>query len=159
MTAPSNYDDSGMMIRVDPDTLFRYATVDIANHASVIVDALNNIAQVWEDLKVGWVGKTAEEAQHFNQRWNQALEQLFGTKDDASTGALSKIATGVALASVNYGEAEDVVVKMFVNMITSQLVGMVQGLPPSQPHSIGPAPTRQPDTTLGPITENAPPPP
>jgi hypothetical protein len=162
VTAPSNYDDSGMLIAVDPNTLYQLATVDMVNQADVIGDAISNIVQIWNDLKVGWMGDTATEAQDFVDRWTNAVDQLFGTKDDASSGALPKIADGVDLASVNYGEAEDVVVKMFTSLIASLDLGFVQGAVGHLPHSVTPPPTRTPpdpkDGPIDPVTETAPPP-
>jgi uncharacterized protein YukE len=156
MTAPSNYDDSGMMIRVDPDSLYRYATVDISNRAEALANSIENIVQVWNDLKLGWAGDTASEVQDFFDQWNHAVDRLFGTKDDAGSGALPRIADGVDLASVNYGEAEDVVIKNFASLVVGLDIGFVQGLAPHVPHSIQPPPTRNPDPTEGPITESTP---
>ena len=142
--APSNYDDSGMLIRVDPDTLFGYATVDMVNEADVIANAISSIVEIWNGLKLGWVGTTAAEAQDFSNRWNHAVQLLFGTEKDPASGVLPKIAQAVAIASINYGEAEDTVMEMF-KTLTDGL-----NAPPGTP---GP-PTRGQDQ--GPVTENAP---
>jgi hypothetical protein len=154
--APSNYDDSGMMIRVDPDSLYRYAAVDMPNHADVIVGHLTNIVDTWTGLQLGWAGTTADEAQDFSNRWIHAVEQLFGTEADPTSGALPKIAMAVNLAAVNYGEAEDVIIRMFTSLVAGLIIGDVQGLGPQAPHSIDPPPTRTPDPQSGPITESAP---
>jgi uncharacterized protein YukE len=156
--APSNYDDSGMMIRVDPDSLYRYATVDMPNQADVIGSHLNNIVDTWNGLQLGWAGTTAQEVQDFSNQWIQAIQQLFGTEADPATGALPKIAMAVNLAAVNYGEAEDVIIRMFTSLLSGLIVGDMQGLGPNAPHSINPPPTRTPNPLYGPITESSPPP-
>jgi hypothetical protein len=156
--APSNYDNSGMMIRVDPDSLYRYATVDMPNNADVIVGHLKNIVDTWNGLQLGWAGTTADEVQDFSKQWTQAVDQLFGTQADPTSGALPKIAIAVNLAAVNYGEAEDVIIKMFTSLVAGLIVGDVQGLGPNAPHSINSPPTRTPNPLNGPITESSPPP-
>jgi hypothetical protein len=72
---------------------------------------------IWKG-KLGWVGTSAAEAQDFSDRINANVKQLFGTSDAPASGApgsgaLPKIATGVDMASVNVGETEDVVKRMF----------------------------------------------
>jgi hypothetical protein len=143
--APSNYNDAGMQIRVDPDTLYGYATVDLPHHADVLVSSLNRIHDIWEGLALGWVGTSAAEAQDFSQRWNHAIEQLFGRHDDPKSGALPKIANAVGYASINYGEAEDVAVKMFQSLLDAL------NAPPGTPTP----PLR--NQGEGPVTEQSPP--
>ncbi len=143
--APDNYDDSGLLVRVDPNAMWQDKG-DLHNQAQAIADSLSNIARVWEGLALGWVGASAEEAQDFNNRWNQALRRLFGTDDDPRSGALPNIAYAVALASINYAEHEDTVVKMF-NSLTQGLSAPSGGLG---------VPTRSNDK--GPVTESAGPP-
>jgi hypothetical protein len=139
--APSNYDDAGLVIRVDPNRMFQLATADMKNHGEAIANALSDIAQTWEGLAGGWAAPSATEAQDFVNRWNVAVRAMFGDGQDPSTGILPKIAQKVAVASINYGEAEDVNTKMF------QSVG--------SGGSGGPTPPTRSDNN-GPITENAP---
>jgi len=169
VSAPSNYDDAGLLIRVNADRIFQSAATDIPNQAQVIANAINNIVQIWNGLKLGWVGTTASEAQQFNDQWTNAVKQLFGTDSDPSSGALPRIADGVALAAINYGEAEDAVTKMF-NSLTVGLdlsginAGMQSHMPPgTQPLPVGPSPGRTPtpqsgDPVYNPVSESAPPP-
>jgi uncharacterized protein YukE len=142
---PSNYDDGGLLIRVDPDSVFRYATVDIMNEAKVMANAISTISQTWTNLQLGWVGTSAQEAQDFNNQWNQAIDRLFGTVKDPASGALPKIAEAVATAAVNYAEAEDAVTKTF------------RGFTDNQNPQSAPPPGR--NQNQGPVTENAPAPP
>ncbi len=147
MQAPGNYDDTSMTIRVDPDSMYRLATVDMANHAQTISDAIHGIVQTWNGLKLGWAGTTASEVQDFNSKWTQAVSWLFGTKSHPKSGALPKIADGVDLASINYGVAEDTVVKNFFNLSNSVDIGALAGLSQPQPGS----PAR--NQGQGPVTE------
>jgi hypothetical protein len=107
MSVPSNYDDSGISIRVDPNSLYQYATSDITSHAKNLASSVSSIVQIWNNLKVGWVGNSASDAQEFNSLWAQAVNKLFGSDSDPSSGALPKIADAVAQAAMNYGVAED----------------------------------------------------
>jgi len=144
---PSDYDDAGMLIQVDPNTLYSYATVDMVNEADLIAQSISSIVEIWNNLRLGWAGATADEAHDFNDRWVHAVEGLFGTKDHPEDGAFPQLASAVDAASINYGEAEDTVMKMFQSL-THDL-----NSPPSTP----PPPTR--DQNQGPVTESAPPPP
>jgi len=151
VSVPSNYDDSGIMIRVDPNTLYQYATSDIPNHVQGLADSISNIVKIWNNLKVGWVGKSASDAHEFNTQWSQAIDRLFGSKSDAASGVLPKIGIAVAQASINYGVAEDT--------ITTSLKDYVNGLntPAGAGNAVNSAPTRS--GSQGPVSENAPAPP
>jgi hypothetical protein len=110
---PEYYDSSGASIKIDPDAVYQSATVTMPALGAEISDSVSRVVQIWNDLKLGWVGNTAQEAQDFNDRWSASIGQLFGAAGDPSTGILSKITAGVAMAGVNYGQAEDVVTNMF----------------------------------------------
>jgi uncharacterized protein YukE len=142
MAAPGNYNDGGMVISVNPDEMFRLATVDMLNHGQTVSDALNSIADIWNGLALGWVGDSASEAQDFNAKWSSAITALFGPPGDSPSnpsGALNQIANAVANAAVNYGEAEDANLKMF-----------------EQYGSGGSSTGATRNNTLGPVTESAP---
>lgn len=145
MPAPGNYNDFGIMLKVDPNTLFGYATADMPAEAESIAGSIGNIVNIWNDLKLGWAGTSADEAQDFSNRWNAAITKLFGTEDDPESGAFPKIARAVGYAAINFGETEDVVAKMFASLS--------EGLaaPPGTPQP----PTR--DEHDGPVTESTPP--
>jgi hypothetical protein len=145
MSAPSNYDSTGLVIKVDPTTLWSYAQNDLPNNSEVVAIAVGNINTIWNNLALGWAGTTADEAQDFNNRWNTTISQLFGTQADPSSGALPKIADAVGMAALNYGETEDTVKRMFDTFSAS--------LNSSSPTT--PPPDR--DDNDGPITENTPP--
>jgi hypothetical protein len=142
MPTPDYYDDQSIQIRVDPDTMFQLASVAMPTYGGQVADSVNRIVAIWNGLKLGWVGNTAKEAQEFNDLWTTSITQLFGTSGDDGTGILSRLANGVALAAVNYGESEDVVTSMFNQMTTAlQNAG---GSDNSGPRSVN----------GGPITEN-----
>jgi uncharacterized protein YukE len=138
VAAPINYNDSGMDIRVDPTAMFAHATVDMPAEATVVADSINRINDIWQNLALGWVGTTADEAQDFNNRWNGAIVALFGSPAATGSGVLSEIAQAVGVAAINYGEAEDTIRKMFV--------GLTNG-----GGTAGPPDRNQND---GPVTEN-----
>ena len=124
--APSNYDNGAMEIHVDPDGLFDLAKPGgpMAGAQNDLGTSVSNINNTWNNLKVGWVGATASEAQDFNNKWNTAITQLFGdpNQNDKPTdisqvsGALPRVLYAIQSAGFNYGEAEDAVVKSFNNV-------------------------------------------
>jgi hypothetical protein len=120
MPVPGQYDTAGATIKVAPDNVFQSATVAIPGLGKEIADSVNRVVQIWNDLKLGWVGTTATEAQDFNDRWAADISQLFGSPAEIlgetagyTPGILNQLATGIAMAATNYGQAEDVVTSMF----------------------------------------------
>ena len=144
MPAPGNYDSGELLIDVDPDALFRYATVDIPGSCTAIAAHIYAIVQSWNSLKLGWLGNTADEVQDFNTRWSAAVTKLFGTEDKPEDGILSKVATAAGLAAINYGVSEEIVTQIFTN-ISSGI---------DNPQRGSGDPNR--DNDAGPITENTP---
>jgi len=145
MPVPESYDDSGVTINVEPEMIFQSATVAIPSLGREIADSVNRISQVWSDLKLGWVGNTAQAAQDFNDRWVSSINELFGSKDGSTTGVLASIAKGVEMAGSNYGQAEDVVTNMF-NQTASSLGQGSGSDTPADPHR----------AVDGPVSENTP---
>ena len=113
MPAPDNYNSRDLVIDVDPGHMWSVATVVLPDGARLIINSLNQINGIWAGLQVGWAGVTADEAQDFGHRWNTTMTYLFGSADEEDSGLLPKIAKGLGLAAINYGEAEDSVQKMF----------------------------------------------
>jgi hypothetical protein len=144
MSAPANYDSTGLVIKVDPTTLWSYAQNDLPNNGDVVATAVGNINTIWNGLALGWAGTTADEAQDFNDRWNAAITGLFGTPADTSSGALPKIADAVGMAALNYGETEDTVKSSF-DLFAARLNSSSNYQPPAR------------SNTDGPITEVTPP--
>ncbi len=144
MPAPATYNDSGLVIDVDPTTLWTYADTDMPTEAQTIADSIGRIHSIWDGLALGWAGTTADEAQDFSDRWNSALTQLFGSQADPDSGALPKIAQAVGMAALNYGATEDSVYHMFTEFSS----GLNQTGDPQPPNR---------DDNDGPIDENTPP--
>jgi hypothetical protein len=140
---PGNYDDASLQILVDRDGMFARVS-DMQNEAQLIANATIAIVGIWNDLKLGWAGSSASEAQQCNTEWTVAVQALSGTAADPDSGAFSKVAQAVALASINYGEAEDSNQKMFRGL-TISLNAPPGNLPP---------PSRS--DSQSPITETAP---
>ena len=142
MPKPANYNDAGLVINVDPTSLWQYGKTDLPAETTTIGDSLNRINDTWKGLKLGWAGTTADEAQDFSDRWNAMITQLFGTKASPESSVLYRIAVAVQTASLNYATTEDEVLKMFKDFDTAM-------------HSSGGVqpPTR--DQNQGPITEHA----
>lgn len=117
MAIPAQYDTAGAVIKVAPDNVYQTATVGIPSLGQEIADSVNRIVGIWNDLKLGWVGNTATEAQDFNDRWAADISELFGSKADGThhgnAGILNQLANGIAMAAVNYAQAEDAVTNMF----------------------------------------------
>lgn len=117
MAIPAQYDTAGAVIKVAPDNVYQTATVGIPSLGQEIADSVNRVVGIWNDLKLGWVGNTATEAQDFNDRWAADISQLFGSQADGTQGGtpgiLNQLANGIAMAAANYGQAEDTVTNMF----------------------------------------------
>jgi hypothetical protein len=146
MPVPEFYDNAGISIRVDPDTIFQVAAVSIPSLGEDVANSVSRVVQIWNDLKLGWVGNTAQEAQDFNDSWTTSISELFGGgKGGPATGILAQIADGAAMAASNYGQAEDVVTNMF-NQTTSSLGQNGSSDSPPDPHR----------AVNGPITEKTP---
>ena len=137
MTQPSNYNDIGMSIKVDPTAMYNYANTDVRNAADALAGSISRIGGIWEGLRLGWVGTTADEAQDFSDQWNAAVTGLLGT-GDGSTGALPKIGGAVVAASINYGDAEDTNQKMFQSLSSAMSAPPGAPQPPSRGQNEGP---------------------
>ncbi|MFG2041281.1 WXG100 family type VII secretion target [Dactylosporangium sp. NPDC048998] len=127
MPVPPYYGDQSLVIRVDPDGMFVTMNQALVLYGQGVADSIKRIIDIWNNLKLGWVGDTADEAKAFNDAWATAMINLFGTDENPDVGILTHIADAVILASINYGEAEDSVNKMFQQMSTSMIAGRVAG--------------------------------
>ena len=116
MPVPAYYDDASLVIKVDPDGMFVTMNQALVLDGQAIATSINRVVDIWNNLKLGWVGNTADEAKAFNDAWSAAMTNLFGTDKDPEVGILNQIANGVITASINYGEAEVSVNKMFLDM-------------------------------------------
>lgn len=145
VAAPANYNDAGMVIRVDPGAMFQGGN-RVITEANGIMDIINRVVNIWNNLNIGWIGTSATEAQDYLNRWTQAIQNLFGTDANPGSGALPELAAAAEQAAINYAEAEKMNAMMFE--------GLGFSLASNDPN--GPPPRNSND---GPISENAPPPP
>jgi hypothetical protein len=122
MPAPTNYNDAGTVFRIDPTAMFRYATVDLKAEAEAIAGSIENMFHIWQGLKLGWSGTSADEAQDFGNSIAANLGRLFGTSADPESGLLPRVARAVSTAAINFGVAEHSNVRMF-DSLTSGLNG------------------------------------
>jgi uncharacterized protein YukE len=124
MTSLAGYDNT--TVKVDPSVLGSAVTVLAGSDPKAsggllgdISDSLEGIMTTLGDLQLSWVGPSAAEAQAFTDRWNAAMAELFGTKDNPSAGVLVRLVDGLAGAGSNYDGAEDFVAKMFQSFQSS----------------------------------------
>jgi uncharacterized protein YukE len=90
---------------VDPNALQQHA-VNLKNYGQAVSDSLKRINDIWDGLKLGWMGKTADEAQDFINRWNAVMQELFGSEKHPEQGVLNAIAVGVATVAANMAFTE-----------------------------------------------------
>jgi hypothetical protein len=145
MPAPELYTSEALDI--DPNAIWTEAQTMVIEIGRLIAERVDGIHRVWENLTVGWVGDTSDEADAFNTEWNSALTRIFGTEADPKSGVLNQVATGIQIAAMNYAGTEDTVTKMFQEFTAA----LGQGS--SDPNAT-PDPNRDIDT--GPIHENTP---
>jgi uncharacterized protein YukE len=107
---PANYDASSLSI--DPGTLGSIAQT-IQNLVTDISNDLSDINKTLTGLNLSWVGTAANAAGDFNTRWTNAVQELFGTQGDPSSGALNTLVGGISSAAQNYSANEDAIVAMF----------------------------------------------
>lgn len=140
---PANYNNANLGINVDPNALWTYGATDLPARMKTIGDAVGRIHDIWNGLKLGWAGTTADEAQDFADRWNVAVTTLFGSKAAPESSVLYKIAVAVQTASLNYATTEEEVSKMFLDFYRALPGGGGTNQPPTR------------DQNQGPITETA----
>lgn len=116
MPVPSNYNSSS--IDVDPWPM-KSASSAVADAVSGISDAMAAITDKLDELRLSWVGPSSDEADKFNNDWNDLGKRLYGTKDDPygkddpRSGILNRFNSGLATASVGYSRGERAVSDSF----------------------------------------------
>ncbi|MEV5753695.1 WXG100 family type VII secretion target [Actinoallomurus sp. NPDC052308] len=105
-----NYNSSS--IDVDPwvinsaSSTVNDAVKSISEHMTAINNALN-------ELRLSWVGDSSDEADKFNNDWNDVAQKLYGTEAAPELGVLNKITNGLATAAVAYSHGERTVSNTF----------------------------------------------
>lgn len=107
---PANYDSSS--ISVDPGGLNTCAETisaqvdDISSYLKTINDTLSGLA-------LSWAGSAADQASAYNEKWDNAVQAIFGTKSDPKSGALNILMSGLSKAAQNYSAIELAIAKTF----------------------------------------------
>jgi len=100
-----------------------------------IVHKLEDINKTLNDLQLSWIGPSSDLANQFTQRWQDAMQSLFGTQVGMPTlGAFDQLLQGVASATGNYYQAENWVMTTFGKLVDG-LMGW-SGSGPSGPTSV-----------------------
>jgi uncharacterized protein YukE len=107
---PANYDSSS--ISVDPGGLNSCSDA-ITAQVQDIANYLGNINTALSNLTLSWVGQAANAASTYNTDWTNAVQALFGTQNDASTGALNILVSGLSSAAQNYSATEAAIAQTF----------------------------------------------
>jgi hypothetical protein len=119
MTFDGMYDRTGLAIEVDPGVIYAYGTKYLPQSVENIAVCLKAIADIWDGLNLGWVGRSKEEADDFNARWNSATTKLFGTKEHPEIGVFYRIGMAAGTGASNYGNADQCVMSMFESITQS----------------------------------------
>ncbi|MFE7751941.1 hypothetical protein [Streptomyces sp. NPDC057428] len=101
---PANADYDVSSIKIEPQALGSDSDKLIAL-ANNVGDSVKRISDTVADLRVGWVSKSADEAQAFNDRWKHVMKQMFGEKD-GETGVLPAMAGGILGTGVAFSHLE-----------------------------------------------------
>ncbi len=109
--ALANYDTTtvGFSFETMTQALMAIAGPDPANPTGLIgevADGLNSIMTTLQNLALSWVGTAASDADSFNDSWNSAMTELFGTSADPGQGAFPRMVAGLVSAFNNYTGVE-----------------------------------------------------
>lgn len=118
------------LISVKPQSIAAAAN-SLTTKINDLTDTLKWISSTWHDLKLGWVGKTQQEADQFNAMWLDATTKMFGDPNTPADStetppqgqcALGKIQGLVNAAVKTYSNAEYGLAESFVKF-GEQLAG------------------------------------
>lgn len=112
-----NYYDGAVAshkLDIKPQSITTAATT-LAGKVTTLSDTIKRISDTWNNLNLGWVGQTQQEADEFNQRFQAAYKAMFGDDktpaklDEIKSGecALGKISALANAAAKTYSNAED----------------------------------------------------
>jgi hypothetical protein len=138
------YDPSTVRIDVELYYMHQYASVYMPSLITNLQDDWKKIGEIWDQLKISWVGESSEAADAFNNRLKDVQNRLFGTPDKAdptkveTPGILDRIRYGAVVAAANYNSAEHSVTNMFDDFVNA-IAGEGDGKDPQ-------------DSTMPPIT-------
>jgi hypothetical protein len=144
----ADYNLAATEIDVAPQTMHRYAATYMKIVMTNIVDDWDTIGKTWENLKLSWIGDSAQAADDFNVRLKDIQQRLFGVpsadgKTVETPGLLDKVRSGVIIAAANYNSAEHSVTDMWDAFCAQMRQEAESGGDTAPPANV--------DTTLDPI--------
>ncbi|AEW94672.1 MULTISPECIES: WXG100 family type VII secretion target [Streptomycetaceae] len=151
-TGPAGGARTSAVIQVDA-TLLRSFGKEVETYLKDIGDDVTTIFTTLKELKLGWAGRTQQEAEDFFDRLDACLTALYGKSGDEASeksSLLTRVAGGLQIAGANYLSAEDDIVKLF----------STSGLGTSDPNAPKPGPydshtwTNENDPTKSSVSEN-----
>ncbi|WP_156934734.1 WXG100 family type VII secretion target [Pseudonocardia spinosispora] len=114
----ANYDTSS--IKIDASQVHSNATglEGLSKEVGSLIEQINGVTG---KLKLGWVGKTSEEAAKFSDQWKKVMTDLFGTddkndKDESHAGVLNVIAGGAKRVADGFSQVELALKDSFVSL-------------------------------------------
>jgi hypothetical protein len=97
---------------VDPVTLETRGK-NLKDLGQTIADSIDRINNIWSELKLGWMGNTADEAKDYIDRWNAVMDELFGSEKHPEKGVLNAIVEGVLTTAANFAVMEHSLFEFF----------------------------------------------
>jgi hypothetical protein len=110
------YDTAGTVFKVKTTQLWDDSTTHVVPFTDMIVQAFDGIGATLSDLKLGWVGKTAEEADLYKRSWTTVMTTFFGNPDTGEQSVLDRVVQCAGIASLNFAGTEDNLVDMWNKM-------------------------------------------
>jgi hypothetical protein len=112
---PTNADyDHVDTFHVDTETLVLRGD-NLKDLGQDVADSIDRINNTWRDLKLGWMGKSSDEAADFLHRWNSVMEELFGSHDHPENGVLNAIVRGVLTTAAIFASSEHALFQFFTD--------------------------------------------
>lgn len=126
-TPPVIYAGSGSdaVISVDAELLVGLST-KVNDSLQVIGDDLKTIFDTLNNLKLGWAGQTATEAQDFFDRLDACMTVLYGKSGDTTSeenSMLSRVSNALKVAGNNYLGTEDWIISTFSSVSAAMNAG------------------------------------
>jgi hypothetical protein len=126
---PDDYDWNLLRMSVQPALLYNDA-LSIDGVIDSIVGQVNKLSDIWEGLNLGWVGRTAQEAQDWKDNYSGVMMEIFGppvprlapqdvrdaiakSNEQPGVGMLVKFQNGMTTAARNYGIADEGIMNAF----------------------------------------------
>ena len=121
MIAPAVYNEYSIV--VTPEDLKAAGVAIVGNSKTeaggLVGDIIHNLEEIVDtitELKLGWAGKTSEEAKAFFDTWGDAMKKLFGSKKHPLDGTLALVGAALQSAGNNYNAAESYVIQIFSDL-------------------------------------------